>query len=198
MALTDELRKTLNSATPLYVAAGTADLAAQKLRELPATLERLRAEAPERLPRLREQATNVALQGVGIALEYAVRARETYDGLAERGKTVVERRRGPAGEQEEQEEREEREETVTVERVAPVREPFTEPEEAKPASERKQAPAAEAKAEPKARAPRKASAPRRAPSKTAEKSADKSGADKSGADKSGADKSAEKRTPPTA
>lgn len=188
MALTDELRKTLNSATPLYVAAGTADLAAQKLRELPATLERLRAEAPERLPRLREQATNVALQGVGIALEYAVRARETYDGLAERGKTVVERRRGPAGEQEQREEPE----TVTVERVAPVREPFTEPEEAKPASERKQAPAAEAKAEPKpepkARAPRKASAPRRAPAKSAEKSTDRSGAEKGTG----------KKTPPTA
>ncbi|SOD66592.1 hypothetical protein SAMN06297387_12650 [Streptomyces zhaozhouensis] len=129
MAITDDLRKTLTESTPLYVAAGTADLAAQKLRELPATLERLRAEAPEQLPRIRERAQHAALTGVGVALEYAVKARETYDGLAERGKTVVERRRAEeegAGDWDE----------VTVERASvtdpvgadPVgAEPFTEP-----------------------------------------------------------------------
>src|SRR4051794_36414397 len=93
MAITDEMRKTLTNPTPLYVAAGTAELAARKLRELPATVERLRAEAPERLPRLKEQAQTLAMQGVGLALEYAVKARETYDELAERGKVVVETRR---------------------------------------------------------------------------------------------------------
>ncbi|MEV1010089.1 hypothetical protein [Streptomyces sp. NPDC049881] len=93
MPLTDDLRKSLANASPLYFAAGTADLAAQKLRDLPATFDRLRSEAPERLPKLRERAQTLALQGAGIALEYAVKARETYDGLAERGRTVVERRR---------------------------------------------------------------------------------------------------------
>lgn len=94
MPITDELRKNLTNPSPLYVAAGTADLAMQKLRELPATMDRLRAEAPERLPKLREQAQSMALQGVGIALEYAVKARETYDELAERGRVLVETRLG--------------------------------------------------------------------------------------------------------
>ncbi|KAB8166942.1 hypothetical protein FH609_011050 [Streptomyces sp. 3MP-14] len=132
MAITDDLRKTLTDSTPLYVAAGTADLAAQKLRELPATLDRLRAEAPERLPKLRERAQHAALTGVGLALEYAVKARETYDGLAERGKTVVERRRG-------EDEPAEGWSEVKVER-APVTEPVTEP-----ASVTEEAEAAEAK-----------------------------------------------------
>ncbi|WP_243740474.1 hypothetical protein [Streptomyces sp. 8K308] len=120
MTITDDLRKTLTSSTPVYVAAGTADLAAQKLRELPATFERLREQAPERLPKLREQAQQVAMQGVGIALEYAVKARETYDGLAERGRSVVERRRADSGE----------EPVVVVERAEPepVREPAPEAE----------------------------------------------------------------------
>ncbi|GAA3877011.1 hypothetical protein [Streptomyces sedi] len=181
MAITDDLRKTLTESTPLYVAAGTADLAAQKLRELPATLERLRAEAPEQLPRIRERAQHAALTGVGVALEYAVKARETYDGLAERGKTVVERRRAEeegAGDWDE----------VTVERASvtePVAaEPFTEPasvtEEAeaaaraaatateKPAAEKPEAPAeSEASAEPAAKKataakPRRANGTRKA------------------------------------
>ncbi|WP_059005785.1 hypothetical protein [Streptomyces specialis] len=137
MAFTEDLRKTLTNATPLYVAAGTVDLAAEKLRELPATIDRLRAEAPERLPKLREQAQNVALQGVGMALEYAVKAREAYDGLAERGKTIVERRRGDDGDAAGAAETE-----VTVERV-----PFTEPE-AKPFTEPVTEPVAEPVTEP--------------------------------------------------
>lgn len=123
----NEIRKTLTSTTALYAAAGTADLAAEKLRELPATVERLRAEAPERLPRLREQAQTLALQSVGIALEYAVKARETYDGLAERGKTVVEKRRG-ADHQDAAAAAEEPE--VTVERVVTEPKPEPEPEAA--------------------------------------------------------------------
>src|SRR5690606_29221780 len=89
MAITDEIRKNLTNTTALYVAAGTADLAVQKLREL-----------PEQLPKLREQAQSLALQGVGLALEYAVKARETYDGLAERGRTVVGARLGDPAAQE--------------------------------------------------------------------------------------------------
>ncbi|GAB2878640.1 hypothetical protein [Streptomyces mayteni] len=137
MTITDDLRKTLSNSTPLYVAAGTADLAAQKLRELPATFERLREQAPERLPRLREQAQHAAMQGVGIALEYAVKARETYDVLAERGRTVVDARRA-AGDDEPE---------VTVERAEQV--PVTEPEPV-----REPAAAAETETEPTAEVPR--------------------------------------------
>ncbi|MEU8351372.1 hypothetical protein AB0C60_18370, partial [Streptomyces sp. NPDC048845] len=53
MATTDELRKTLTDPTPLYAAVGTADLAAEKLREVPALIEKLRAEAPERFEAVR-------------------------------------------------------------------------------------------------------------------------------------------------
>jgi hypothetical protein len=173
MAITDELRKNLTNTTPLYVAAGTADLALQKLRELPATVERLRTEAPERLPRLREQAQSLAFQGVGIALEYAVKARETYDGLAERGKTVVETLPqplgglggAPTGEHDETEAKAKaRAETeVRVERAdtagekAPVTEPEPEPITEPKAEEPKP------KATPRARkaaAPRKKAAPK--------------------------------------
>ncbi|WP_069816698.1 hypothetical protein [Streptomyces sp. TP-A0874] len=130
MATTDEVRKTLTDPTPLYAAVGTADLAAEKLREVPALIERIRAEAPERieairstdpkavqqrvtaqakeaqqtvrtkvsevlgtldndLRKLRETAQGYALQGAGRAAGYAVKARETYDELAERGRHTV-------------------------------------------------------------------------------------------------------------
>ncbi|RKN09768.1 hypothetical protein [Streptomyces radicis] len=160
MPLTDDLRRTLSSSTPLYVAAGTADLAAQKLRELPATFDRLRAEAPERLPKLRERAQHAALQGVGIALEYAVRARETYDGLAERGKTVVERRRAEGAPADGTD--------VTVERAEQP--PFTEPEARKPAQE----PVTEPVTEPVAEEP----APKPRTARTAKKTAPRKGAPK--------------------
>lgn len=103
MALTDDLRKTLTDPTPLYVAAGTADLAAEKLRTvLPGLLERLRAQAPGRwatlrgtdLATVREQAQSLAFQGVGWAAQCAIRARETYDELADRGRGAVEAWRG--------------------------------------------------------------------------------------------------------
>lgn len=54
MTRTDDVRKTLSDPTPLYAVAGTADLALEKLREVPALVERLRAEAPERLSAVRE------------------------------------------------------------------------------------------------------------------------------------------------
>ncbi|RKN41830.1 hypothetical protein [Streptomyces hoynatensis] len=172
MALTDDLRKTLTNATPLYVAAGTADLAAQKLRDLPATFERLRAEAPERLPKLRAQAQQVALQGVGLALEYAVKARETYDDLAKRGKTVVERRRAESGPREET--------TVTVERAeqVPVTEPVTEPG-TEPVREPVTEPGA-AEAKPKAR---RAGTRKSAPKADGPSAARQAGQEKSGAER---------------
>ncbi|QNE75896.1 hypothetical protein F0344_15755 [Streptomyces finlayi] len=135
MAITDDLRKTLTDPTPLYFAAGTADLAVQQARKVPALIEQLRAEAPERIEAVRnsdpkvvqekvtaqakeaqatvqakvtevigsfdtdlkkfgETAQDLALRSVGVAAEYAVRARETYEKVAEHGEQTVRTWRG--------------------------------------------------------------------------------------------------------
>ncbi|GAA3002846.1 hypothetical protein [Streptomyces fulvorobeus] len=135
MAITDDLRKTLTDPTPLYFAAGTAELAVQQARKVPALIEQLRADAPERieavrnsdpkavqekvaaqakeaqatvqakvtevigaldtdLKKLGETAQDLALRSVGVAAEYAVRARETYEKVAERGEQTVRTWRG--------------------------------------------------------------------------------------------------------
>ncbi|MEU8626602.1 hypothetical protein [Streptomyces sp. NPDC048669] len=140
MAITDDLRKTLTDPTPLYFAAGTADLAVQQARKVPALIEQLRAEAPERieavrntdpkvvqekvagqakeaqatlqakvtevigafdtdLKKLGESAQDLALRSVGVAAEYAVRARETYEKVAERGEQSVRTWRGESVEE---------------------------------------------------------------------------------------------------
>lgn len=140
MAITDDLRKTLTDPTPLYFAAGTADLAVQQARKVPALIEQLRAEAPERieavrntdpkvvqekvagqakeaqatlqakvtevigafdtdLKKLGESAQDLALRSVGVAAEYAVRARETYEKVAERGEQSVRTWRGGTAEE---------------------------------------------------------------------------------------------------
>ncbi|PWI45814.1 hypothetical protein [Streptomyces sp. ICBB 8177] len=133
MAITENVRKALADATPLYAAAGTVDLAAAKLREVPPLLEKLREEAPERLGKvraadpkvvqervaqqakdvqarlteviggveldlrkLRDNAQDFALQQVGRAAEYAVKAGETYNGLVDRGRGAVKTWRGEA------------------------------------------------------------------------------------------------------
>ncbi|NGN64097.1 hypothetical protein G5C51_09295 [Streptomyces sp. A7024] len=164
MTIQDDVRKTLSDPTPLYAVAGTADLAIEKLREVPALVEKLREQAPDRIEavrktdpkvyqeraterakeaqaklsdalgtldtdikKLRESAQDLALQGVGRAAEYAVKARETYDELAERGQKAVKEWRGEAAEKIE----------VTTEVVRPAPEPEV-------------APKAEPKPEPKA------------------------------------------------
>jgi hypothetical protein len=140
MAITDDLRKTLSDPTPLYFAAGTADLALQQAKKVPALVEQLRAEAPARieavrntdpkavqekaaarakeaqetlqtkvneflgtldvdLKKLGEQAQDFALRGVGVAAEYAVKARETYEKVAEHGEQAVKTWRGEAAEE---------------------------------------------------------------------------------------------------
>ncbi|WJD98130.1 hypothetical protein [Streptomyces antimycoticus] len=136
MAITDDVRKTLTDPTPLYFMAGTADLAAQKLKEVPSLVEKIVAEAPERLnavrntdpkvvqervsqqakeaqgklnemlgtidtdiKRLRDTAQDLALQGVGRAAEFAVKARERYDEVAEHGQDVVRTWRGEAADE---------------------------------------------------------------------------------------------------
>ncbi|MFF8555218.1 hypothetical protein ACF058_20540 [Streptomyces sp. NPDC015501] len=136
MAITDDLRKTLTDPTPLYFAAGTADLAVQQALKIPALIEQLRADAPERidavrntdpkvvqekvatqtkeaqatvqakvtevfgsfdaadLKKLGETAQDLALRGVGVAAEYAVKAREAYEKVAEHGEQTVRTWRG--------------------------------------------------------------------------------------------------------
>ncbi|GHH90891.1 hypothetical protein [Streptomyces capillispiralis] len=139
MAITDDLRKTFSDPTPLYFAAGTADLALQQAKKVPALVEQLRTEAPARieavrntdpkavqeratvrvretqetlqtkvgelfgsldtdLKKLGETAQDLALRGVGVAAEYAVKARETYEKVAEHGEQAVKTWRGEAAE----------------------------------------------------------------------------------------------------
>ncbi|MGW4158007.1 hypothetical protein [Streptomyces sp. NPDC004788] len=123
MAIIDELR------TPLYFAAGTADLAVQQAKKVPGLIEQLAAEAPARieavkktdpkavqekaqakfaefvggidtdLKKLGEQAQDLALRGVGVAAEYAVKAREKYEELAAHGEEAVKAWRGEVAEE---------------------------------------------------------------------------------------------------
>ncbi|WP_418957822.1 hypothetical protein [Streptomyces tritici] len=134
MAIIEELR------TPLYFAAGTADLAVQQARKVPGLIEQLAAEAPARieavrrtdpkavqekvaaqakeaqavvqakvaevvgsldtdLKKLGETAQDLALRGVGVAAEYAVKAREKYEEVAAHGEEAVRAWRGEAAEE---------------------------------------------------------------------------------------------------
>ncbi|MBU7598220.1 hypothetical protein JGS22_011480 [Streptomyces sp. P38-E01] len=102
MPSTTDFRKTLTDPTPLYFAAGVID----KVRaEAPERIAQVRATDPKAvqervqgalanldadLRKLRDQAQHFALQGVGYAAEYAVKAKEGYDSLAEQGKNAVE------------------------------------------------------------------------------------------------------------
>ncbi|MYQ78512.1 MULTISPECIES: hypothetical protein [unclassified Streptomyces] len=207
MAITDDLRKTLTDPTPLYFAAGTADLAVRQARKVPALLDQLRAEAPERieavrntdpkavqekvteqareaqsvlqakvtevigafdtdLKKLGENAQDLALRGVGVAAEYAVRARETYEKVAERGERTVRTWRGETADD--------------IVEIAVVVEPRKESEPAaapKPAAPAKAAPAAKpaaakpattakpAAAKPKPAAAAKPAAAKKAPAR---------------------------------
>ncbi|GGX47526.1 hypothetical protein [Streptomyces fructofermentans] len=158
MAITDDLRKTFSNPTPLYFAAGTADLALQQARKVPGVVEQLRAEAPARIEAVRgidpnsvqekatarakeaqvtlqtkvneiigtldtdlkkigETAQDIALRGVGVAAEYAVKARETYEKVAEHGEQAVRTWRGEAAEE--------------IEDIAVAVEPKAEPGEVK-------------------------------------------------------------------
>lgn len=169
MAITDDIRKAVTDPTPFYFAAGTADLALQQAKKVPAIVEQLRAEAPAKidavrntdpkavqekatarvkegqekaaarvketqetlqvkvneflgtldgdLKKLGETAQDLALRGVGVAAEYAVKARETYEKVAEHGEQAVKTWRGEAAEE--------------IEELAIVVEPKTEPVEVK-------------------------------------------------------------------
>ncbi|MEU5714931.1 hypothetical protein AB0G71_03915 [Streptomyces sp. NPDC020403] len=206
MAITDDLRKTLTDPTPLYFAAGTAGLAVEQARKVPALIEQLRAEAPERieavrntdpkavqervasqareaqatvqakvtevfgsldtdLKKLGETAQDLALRSVGVAAEYAVRARETYEKVAERGEQSVRTWRGETAD--------EIVEIATVIEAEPKPVPKQKSDVAGESASgsapaRKPAPkAAESKASPAASAPPAASARKSAPAKPA-------------------------------
>lgn len=190
MAITDDLRKTLTDPTPLYFAAGTADLAVQQARKVPALIEQLRAEAPERidavrntdpkvvqekvttqakeaqatvqakvtevfgsfdaadLKKLGENAQDLALRSVGVAAEYAIKARETYEKVAEHGEQTVRTWRGETAD-----------EIVEIAAVVEA-EPKTVPKTA-PKGEAKSAPAAGGSVKPAA--PAKPAATKTAP-----------------------------------
>ncbi|MFI9153042.1 hypothetical protein [Streptomyces sp. NPDC053367] len=189
MAITDDLRKTLSDPTPLYFAAGTADLALQQAKKVPGLVEQLRTEAPARieavrntdpkvvqeraaarakeaqetlqtkvtellgaldgdLKKLGESAQDLALRGVGVAAEYAVRARETYEKVAEHGELAVRSWRGEAAEQ--------------IEDLAVAVEPSGEPVTVKPEPAEPVAPAGAEAAAPAKKAPAK-KAPARKP-----------------------------------
>ncbi|MGA5118903.1 hypothetical protein [Streptomyces pseudogriseolus] len=203
MAITDDLRKTFSDPKPLYFAAGTADLALQQARKVPALVEQLRTEAPARieavrntdpkavqervtvrvretqetlqaranelfgtidtdLKKLGETAQDLALRSVGVAAEYAVKARETYEKLAEHGEQAVKTWRGDAAE--------------GIEDIAVAVEPSAEPKPAAAPAEAKasepkpvefkptEAASAEAAAK-KPAAPKKAPAARKATAK---------------------------------
>jgi hypothetical protein len=51
------------------------------------------------LKKLGEQAQDLALRGVGVAAEYAVKAREAYEKVAEQGEQAVKHWRGEAAEE---------------------------------------------------------------------------------------------------
>ncbi|WP_405797672.1 hypothetical protein [Streptomyces sp. NBC_01506] len=195
MAITDDLRKTFSDPTPLYFAAGTADLAVEQARKVPGLIEQLRAEAPGRidavrnadpklvqdkvtsqakeaqttvqakvaealgsldtdLKKLGETAQDLALRGVGVAAEYAVKARETYEKVAERGEQSVRNWRGDAADEmteiavavepksERRSERRSERATKPAAKPAPAK-PASKPAPAKPAAQAK--PSAQAK-----------------------------------------------------
>jgi len=174
MAITDDLRKTFSDPTPLYFAAGTADLALQQAKKVPTIVEQIRTEAPSRIESVRhidpnavqekattrakeaqetlqgkvtefistldtdlkkigETAQDFALRSVGVAAEYAVKARETYEKVAEHGEQTVKTWRGETAE--------------GIEEIAVAVEPKPEPA-APAAAEAKDEKPAEAKSAP--------------------------------------------------
>jgi hypothetical protein len=117
MTVKDDIRRTLTDPTPLYFAAGVLDkiweeapdrIAAMRTtnrRELQgkvtAQAKQTQARVNEALgdidadlKKLREQAQSLAAHGLGLAGEYASKARLTYGELAERGRGAVRTWRG--------------------------------------------------------------------------------------------------------
>ncbi|MFE5615094.1 hypothetical protein [Streptomyces sp. NPDC056470] len=192
MAIIEELR------TPLYFAAGTADLAVQQAKKVPGLIEQIAAEAPARidavrntdpkavqekvtdrakeaqatvqsklaevvgtldtdLKKLGETAQDLALRSVGVAAEYAVKAREKYEEVAAHGEEAVRAWRGEVAEE--------------ITEIAVVVEPESaSTPEAKKAEPKTQVPAAKTAEAPKpARKPTARKAPAKKPVSATEK-----------------------------
>jgi hypothetical protein len=66
----------------------------QQAKEAQAKVSETLGNLDNDLRKLREQTQHYALTGVGLVAEYAVKARETYDELAERGRGAVKTWRG--------------------------------------------------------------------------------------------------------
>ncbi|MFI6008043.1 hypothetical protein ACIBAG_04320 [Streptomyces sp. NPDC051243] len=105
---------------------------------LDADFKKLGSSLDADLKKLGETAQDLALRGVGVAAEYAVKARETYEKVAEHGEQAVKTWRGEAAEE--------------IEELAVAVEPKAEPvevkddkSEAKPAEAKPAAEAAPAK-----------------------------------------------------
>ncbi|MFK4099912.1 hypothetical protein ACI2L1_07495 [Streptomyces sp. NPDC019531] len=96
------------------------------------------------LKKLGESAQDIALRGVGVAAEYAVKARETYEKVAEHGEQTVKTWRGEAAEE--------------IEELAIAVEPTAEPGEIKVETPTPAAPAAKP-TKANVPAPAKATAP---------------------------------------
>ncbi|WP_225803142.1 hypothetical protein [Streptomyces sp. NK15101] len=197
MAIIDELR------TPLYFAAGTADLAVRQAKKVPGLIEQLAAEAPARidavrktdpkavqekvtaqakeaqatvqskfaevvggldtdLKKLGETAQDLALRGVGVAAEYAVKAREKYEEVAAHGEEAVRAWRGEVAEE------------ITEIAVVVEPEPAKKPEsEAKAGSEAKADEKPEARADEAGKAPARKTTARKAPARKTAVAAEK-------------------------
>ncbi|WP_405855979.1 hypothetical protein OG361_21900 [Streptomyces sp. NBC_00090] len=189
MAIIDELR------TPLYFAAGTADLAVQQAKKVPGLIEQIAAEAPARIEAVRktdpkavqekvtaqakeaqvtvqskfaevvgvldtdlkkfgETAQDLALRGVGVAAEYAVKAREKYEEVAAHGEEAVRAWRGEAAEE--------------ITEIAVVVEPEPKTEEKPAKAEKSEPTVVAAETEPQAEAaPEKAPAAKKATTRKA-------------------------------
>ncbi|MBZ9642553.1 hypothetical protein [Streptomyces sp. PSKA30] len=87
------------------------------LGSLDADLKKLGSTIDADLKKLGETAQDLALRGVGVAAEYAVKARETYEKVAEHGEQAVKTWRGEAAEE--------------IEELAVAVEPKAEPVEVK-------------------------------------------------------------------
>ncbi|SDP21980.1 hypothetical protein [Actinacidiphila guanduensis] len=82
MAITDDIVKGLRNPTPLYAVAGTADLAAEKLKEVPALLDKFREQAPERIGKLRATDPKEVQQRVTASAKDAqTRLNETFSDI---------------------------------------------------------------------------------------------------------------------
>jgi hypothetical protein len=121
MAITDDIRKAATDPTPLYFLAGTADLAVQQAKKVPGLVEQIRAEAPARIETVKNIDANTVqekaatrakeaqetiqakvsefISTLGVAAEYAVKAKETYEKVAEHGEQTVKTWRGEAAEE---------------------------------------------------------------------------------------------------